>query len=231
MPIPPTTSTLSSVNPIDLRSFVQTFYGDQAPERCLGRFQKCAVESMPAHVQRLLAHEHHMTVTVEQHFNAEVDLKVLQSQSTGESYWRKIVLTLRDSGRVAMFGLVRIDLKILDAPVRDAIRNQHAPLGRILIENDVLRKVRLVDLYRIEPGEDLLRCWPRRSSGTSADTANGTTVAPLAAAHFADPSNTTTDGAAASTHSPCCYGRTALIYCDHRPVIELLEIVDGQIET
>jgi chorismate-pyruvate lyase len=50
---------------------------------------------------------------------------------------------------------VRIDLTLLPAAVRDAILAQDTPLGRILIEHNVLRRVEPTAFLRIEPGPTL----------------------------------------------------------------------------
>ena len=87
-----------------------------------------------------------------------------------------------------MFGIVRLDLSVLSPEVRTKIESQQIPLGRILIEHNVLRVVKLLKLFRIQPGEDL---------ATDLNLAQKST----------------------------CFGRTALIFCDGAPAIELLEIV------
>lgn len=113
-------------------------------------------DAVPEPYHRLLVHTHHMTVTVEEFYGCPVDVRVLACRQSGNEYARKILLSLRDGGRVVQFGLVRIDLGVCPPAVRDAIVEGKTPLGRVLIEHDMLR--------RIEPTA-FLRC---RLSGRMA---------------------------------------------------------------
>ena len=98
-------------------------------------------EAVPDPYHRLLVHTHHMTVTVEEFYGGPVDVRVLASRRAGDEYARKIVLALRDGGRVVQFGLVRIDLGACTPAVRAAIVEGKTPLGRVLIEHDMLRRI------------------------------------------------------------------------------------------
>lgn len=98
-------------------------------------------ESVPQPYRKLLVHNDHMTVTVEDYFGGPVDVKVLACRREGNEYARKILLTMHEGGRVVQFGLVRIDLGVCPAPVRDAIVEGKTPLGRILIQHDMLRRI------------------------------------------------------------------------------------------
>ncbi len=189
----------------DLDTLARLFYAD--PES-LGRFQEVEAADMPARVRKLLAHEHHMTVTVESHYKTAVDVGVLQTEITPQHYAREILLTLQtdgdpdqgdlkkgepdqgeaDQGDVVQYGIMRINFSFVDEQVRREIESQETPLGRILIEHDVLRRVHLFSLWKISPS--------RRLSGLL---------------ELAD--------------QAAVYGRTALIYCNDEPAIELLEIV------
>ena len=170
---------------IELDALIQLFYEDS--DR-LGRFQEVAPEGVPDPSNQLLVHNKHMTVTVEKYHSSPVDVKVLQTRRDGDHYSRKIVLTSKSNGAVVMFGIVRLDLSVLSPEVRAKIESQQIPLGRILIDHNVLRVVKLLKLFQIESGEDL-------------------------ATELKLPTKTT------------CFGRTALIFCDGAPAIELLEIV------
>src|SRR5262245_43536565 len=97
-----------------------------------------APESVPDHrgpgpSQRLLVPPHHMTVTVEKHHGGLVDVVVLERRLEGNTYARKILLALQETGRIVQFGLVRIRLEYCSEQVRQAILAQDTPLGRILI--------------------------------------------------------------------------------------------------
>jgi chorismate-pyruvate lyase len=112
-------------------------------------------DDLPEPYRRLLAHRHHMTVTVEQFYGGPVDVTVLEVWQAGDDYARKILLTLRDTGKVVQFGIVRIDLRVLAPEVRRQIEEKKTPLGRVLIQHDVLRTVNPTGYYRITPSPAL----------------------------------------------------------------------------
>lgn len=170
---------------IELDLLIQLFYDD--PDR-LGHFQELQPEEVPDPSHQLLVHNKHMTVTVEKYHSSPVDVDVLKTRRDGDHYSRKIVLTSHANKESVMFGIVRLDLSVLSPRVRSEIEKQQTPLGRILIEHNVLRVVKLLNLFHIDPGEDLVNALKLESGRT-------------------------------------CYGRTALIFCDGAPAIELLEIV------
>ncbi len=169
----------------ELRALVQRFY-DPVDE--LGAFSEVASGALPAPYDRLLDHTDHMTVTVEAHHATPVDLRVLETLGDDRVHIRKIVLTRASDQAVVQFGLVRLHLDHLAEPIRREVVAQRTPLGRILIEHDVLRHVELLALWRIDPGAELCEQF-----GLDRPVP--------------------------------CYGRTARIYCDGEPTIELLEIV------
>jgi chorismate-pyruvate lyase len=154
----------------------------------LGQFEAVTDHQTPAVYRQLLAHEHHMTVTVEAFHGCAVDVHVLEVRRDRGRYCRRILLRRQSDGCVVQFGIVRLDVELLEAPVRQRIIAQEAPLGRILIEHNVLREIELHQIFRIQCGQEL-------------------------AQSFGVPLGTTT------------YGRTALIYCNREPAVELLEIV------
>jgi chorismate-pyruvate lyase len=169
----------------DLEGLVSLFYA--APDR-LARFQQQSFADLPPVYQRLLAHNNHMTVTVEQHHGSLVDVRVLEHRIDGHHYARKILLARQSDGEVVQYGIMRVNLAQLNDQVRREIESRAEPLGRILIRHNVLREVQLHSLWHVTPGEELARLF-----GESRATAT--------------------------------FGRTALIYCDGEPAVELLEIV------
>lgn len=123
----------------------------------LGQFEEVTPDQMPEVFQKLLAHNNHMTVTVEQHHESPVDVRVLEKNVTGHKYARKILLARQRDGGVVQYGIMRIDLSQVRPEVRTKIENEGTPLGRVLISHNVLRQVELVSLWRIEPGEELAK--------------------------------------------------------------------------
>jgi chorismate-pyruvate lyase len=136
----------------DLDTIIGLFYAGRAS---LGQFVRVEADEMPEVYRALLAHEHHMTVTVEAHHGSPVDVRVLDRRVTPTHYARQIVLTRQRDGRVVQYGIMRVNLKWLDAEVRDEVRSERKPLGRILIERDVLRRIQLFSLWRIVPSPRL----------------------------------------------------------------------------
>lgn len=129
-------------------------------------------EQVPEPYRSLLVHEHHMTVTVEAHHGDSVDVIVLDERHIGDSYARKILLALQGSKRVVQFGLVRIHLQYCNEAVRAEILAKQLPLGRILIQHDVLRRIEPTAYLRVIPGLDMMRWFnltePRATYGRLA---------------------------------------------------------------
>lgn len=110
---------------------------------------------LPQPYRRLLAHTHHMTVTVEEFFRSRVDVRVLDFWLSESEYARKSLLSLQSTGRIVQFGLVRINLGVCPHAVRDAIVEGKTPLGRVLIEHNMLRRIEPVAFLRIELAEPM----------------------------------------------------------------------------
>ena len=169
----------------ELHGLISLFYDDAAT---LGEFEERDAQNCPASYQHMLAHEAHMTVTVERRHGCSVDVEVLETAHEPQHYLRKILLRRQSDRRVVQFGIVRLALEPLDRVVRDEIMSQRIPLGRVLIEHDVMRQVQLNALWRVHCGRELAQYFE------------------VEAGHET-------------------YGRTALIYCNGEPAVELLEIV------
>jgi chorismate-pyruvate lyase len=138
----------------------------------LGTFEEMLVENTPQPYRRLLAHHEHMTVAVEEFHGSPVDVEVLATVRDGEFYSRKILLHRQADNAVVLFGIPRLNLTLLDAEVCREIVNQQTPLGRVLIEHNVMREVQLASLYRIQPGPELCRLFGlRRPTQTFGRTA------------------------------------------------------------
>lgn len=136
----------------DLDTLARLFYPETL---ALGAFSRVSPEEMPPTARRLLAHDEHMTETVAAFHGAPVDVRVLAKRVDGQRYSRKILLTRRGDGRVVMYGIVRIDFAQIDADAAREIREERKPLGRVLIERDILRRVRLDTLWRVRPSQEL----------------------------------------------------------------------------
>ena len=154
----------------------------------LGQFKNCDKSEVPAPYRSLLAHNAHMTVTVERRHGCSVSVEVLEDHTTATHYLRKILLRRTSDHRVVQYGIVRLKLDAIDDQPRAEILAKQTPLGRVLIQHNVMRQVELLDVWRVQCGTALAEYFK------------------VAAGHET-------------------YGRTALIYCNTEPAIELLEIV------
>ena len=158
------------------------------PADYLRAYEYVRSDEVPPPYRKLLVHEYHMTVTVEEHHGSLVDVKILERKHEGDTYARKILLTLPSTGKIVQFGLVRIRFEYCSVAVRDQIVAGQTPLGRILIEHNVLRRIEPTAYLRILPGPAMMEWFGLK------------------------------------TPKPT-YGRLALIHCDGKPAVELLEIV------
>jgi chorismate-pyruvate lyase len=176
------------VPPRPLGLSVEDLFAPFGPTDDLPEYFFVPPDAVPPPYHALLVHRHHMTVTVESHHGDLVDVRILARKLEGDSYTRKIVLALQGSGRVVQFGIARVHLDYCSPAVRDAIVAGRTPLGRILIQHNVLRVVEPTAFLHVE-------------------------ACPATAKWF---------GLAVPRPT---YGRLAVIYCDGREAIEVLEIV------
>ncbi len=171
----------------NLEELIGLFYSNVED---VGSFKQVPAGSLPGYARTLLSHNEHMTVTVEEFHGCPIDVEVLEVLQHEDRYSRKILLRRRSDSKVVQFGIVRLDFRYVSEEVRRQIESRQTPLGKVLIDHNVLRQVQLVGLWKIAPGDDLRQ-------------------------HFSMP-----------TDSPLpLFGRTALIYCDGEPAVELLEIM------
>ncbi len=112
-----------------------------------------AVTPEPYHT--LLVHNEHMTVSMERFHQCSVDVRVLQHRQDGEIYAREIVLLKHGTPTPVQFGIVRFHLDYVIEPVRREIIAGEIPLGRILINHNVLRHIDLGAILEITAGPGL----------------------------------------------------------------------------
>ena len=110
---------------------------------------------VPQPEQRLLAHENHMTVTLEKHHETHVALEVLDTRRRDHLYARKILLRHGESGDVVQYGIMQFNFHHCSDAVREEILAQSTPLGRILIEHGMLRRISTHALLEIEPDQEM----------------------------------------------------------------------------
>lgn len=169
----------------ELHSLVGIFFDDVSQ---VGEFAEKSAANVPEPQNSLLNHEHHMTVTVEKFHSSPVTVEVLRATKNEQAYSREILLRKSSDESIVQYGIVRLNFEYLGEDVVREIEAKETPLGRILINHNVLRQVKLLSLYEIVPGlrmQEVCNISPEHS----------------------------------------VYGRTALIYCDDKPAVELLEVV------
>jgi hypothetical protein len=141
------------VNPTDeLNKLTSLFPGG---DQLFDRVEHIPAALTPEPYKRLLVHEHHMTVTMEEFHQAPVVVRVLDRKHDGNIYSRKILLERKNDQRVVQFGIVRFDLSVVLPAVRDEIVSEATPLGRILINYNVLRHIDLGAVLSLGAGPGL----------------------------------------------------------------------------
>lgn len=128
------------------------FFSDLAE---LGRFKPASLDDLPPQCQTLLAHTDHMTVALESFHKSAVSVKALAEWRDEASYARCSLLSRQSDGAIVQFGIMRIWLADLPADVQEEITSKRSPLGRVLIDHNLLREVELITLWEIDPGSAL----------------------------------------------------------------------------
>jgi len=111
----------------------------------------------PEPYKSMLVHDHHMTVTMENYYRTSVDVRVLDRRLDGDLYLRKIVLYQHGTEIPVQFGLVRFHLQYVADDVRAQLLSEQIPLGRVLIQNNVLRHIDLGAILEITAGPGLAK--------------------------------------------------------------------------
>jgi len=127
-------------------------------EEVLGQFPDDRIEldkidvlggdSVPGIYNELLVHTHHMTVTLEEYCGSSLHLEVVKVRHEGQDYARKLVLRSGEGGPVVLAGIMRFRLEFVREEIRQTIVEASTPLGRVLIENNVLRRIETVAFLR-----------------------------------------------------------------------------------
>lgn len=147
-------NSISQTSLVDLDSLVRCFYPDPST---IGHFRRVPAEQLPDNARVLLAHSGHMTETVEKFHGCAVDVEILRQIRNESLYAREILLRRQSDRRIVQYGIVRLNFEFLDPDVIGEIEAGQKPLGRILIDHNVLRTVRLDQLLAIEPKASLSR--------------------------------------------------------------------------
>jgi chorismate-pyruvate lyase len=116
-----------------------------------GIAQLISRQSLPEPYRYLLAHRHHMTVTLEDFYQKIVTVRVVDSMRKDNLYSREIILNPKGEDRVILYGIVRIDLSCCLQEVAAEIVAEKTPLGHILIKHNILRRVEPTGFYKVIP--------------------------------------------------------------------------------
>jgi chorismate-pyruvate lyase len=153
------------VNPHDELNKLTSLFPDEQP--LIAAAEHIPSSLTPEPYKQMLVHEHHMTVTMEQYHGCKVDVKILDRRLDGDVYSRKIVLVKTGTDTVVQFGIVRFDLQYVTPVVREQILEGTVPLGRVLINHNVLRHIDLGAILRITVGPALARCLQMTEGGVT----------------------------------------------------------------
>lgn len=143
------------MNPIDEFNALTSLFPDERP--LVAKVEYIPASTTPEPYKAMLVHEHHMTVTMEKHHGCSVDVKILDRRLDGEQYSRKIVLTKTGTDEVVQFGVVRFNFEYVTDAVKQEILAGEIPLGRVLINHNVLRQIDLNAILRITAGPGLAK--------------------------------------------------------------------------
>jgi len=127
-----------------------------SPPAAFGTISCVSAAAVPEPFRSLLDHESHMTVAMERHHGGPVTLRVVAESAAPDGRYAREILLVGPAGRVVQFGIVRIDLRAVDATTAARIRAAAEPLGRILLDAGVLCSVGDVALLEITPGPHLM---------------------------------------------------------------------------
>lgn len=143
------------MNPLDeLRSLTDLF---PQSEPLFARADHIPSSLTPEPYKTMLVHDHHMTVTMETYHRSPVEVRVLEERLDGDLYARKILLVKQGTDAVVQFGIVRFNMSYVTEPVRREIIAGQTPLGRILINHNVLRHIDLGAILEIAAGPGLAK--------------------------------------------------------------------------
>jgi chorismate-pyruvate lyase len=124
----------------------------------------CAGNEVPVPFNQLLVHEEHMTTRLGAYHGEPVALEVLEDGLAGDTYRRKILLTV-GGAHVVEVGVVRIHLNFTAEDVRKEILSKKTPLGDILIRHNVLRRIEPKWYFRFDGPAALASAFDRELDG------------------------------------------------------------------
>ena len=153
------------MNPHDELKKLTDLFPSEKP--LFAKAEHVAQALVPEPYKSLLVHESHMTVTMENYHKSSVDVRILDLKHEGNIYSRKIVLVKSGTDEVVQFGIVRFDFQYVTDVVREEILAGKIPLGRVLINHNVLRHIDLGAVLRITLGPGLAELFQMEPGGVT----------------------------------------------------------------
>jgi chorismate-pyruvate lyase len=141
------------VNPQDELNALVGLFGDGT--RLVRAAEHVPGALTPDPYKQMLVHDQHMTVTMEEHYGSPVEVRIIDQVDRDGLYCRKIVLLKAGTDQVVQFGIVRFNFHYVTQEVRDEIVEGQTPLGRVLINHNVLRHIDLGAILRVTVGDEL----------------------------------------------------------------------------
>jgi hypothetical protein len=114
-------------------------------------------EDVPEPFRTLLVHKTDMTSTLENFYKGKLRVEALGRHTSGQEYFREVVLRLEHSGRRVEFGAIKILLDLFPAGARQEILRERQPLGRILTESGVEFSSQPRGYFRVVPDHFISR--------------------------------------------------------------------------
>lgn len=145
------------MNPLTELNALIDLFPDERP--LLDGVEHVPAALVPEPYHQLLVHDQHMTVTMERYHQCTVDVRILNRRLEEGVYSREIVLVKQGTEEVVQFGIVRFHLEYVTPAVREEILQGEIPLGRILINHNVLRHIDLGALLKLKAGPRLAECF------------------------------------------------------------------------
>jgi hypothetical protein len=120
-------------------------------------------DAIPVPADGLLVHHNHMTVALQKHYGKPVRVQVLAEHIDESTYSRKIALTLEGTSHVVEWGIARLQLRFLSDEVREEVLAKRTPLGAILVQHNVHRRIKPRYFVRFSPHNPVLAMFDHRT--------------------------------------------------------------------
>lgn len=132
---------------------------------CSGQYEMVTPDQMPQDYRALLVHQRHMTLVLQGYHSAKPNLFVMERRRDGDFYSRKIFLTAGNTAPAIELGVVRMNLGYMQELVKREVLAGQTPLGAILVQHNVLRRIEPRWYLRFPAGSAILQWFGYRKDG------------------------------------------------------------------